>query len=409
MSIAIGCLTGFASAFFLKSLSIAGNWRDEHRWVIWFLPIGGLFVGLIYHYFGKSVEGGNNQIIEEIQEPKKIIPLKMAPLVLFGTVASHFFGASVGREGTAVQMGGSIADQFSRLFKGDKEVRKIILIIGVSCGFSAVFGTPLAGAIFGLEVFFLGKINFKAILPAFIGAITANYIGDISLHWMKGTHTIYIIPDIPKMDIINIGLSIIAGILFGLAGRLFSKSASVFGALFKSKVKYPPLRPFIGGGIIALLFSIDAMWRYAGLGVPVIVESFDHHVLPYDFILKLLFTTFCLGAGFKGGEVTPLFFVGATLGNALSLFIPLPMALLAGMGFVAVFSGAANTPIATIFMGIELFGKDAGVYIAIACVVAYLFSGHTGIYKSQIVGESKHKNTSKDKGFNLGSIKRTFS
>ena len=170
---------------------------------------------------------------------------------------------------------------------------------------------------------------------------------------------------------------------------LFSRSITFWGKLFKSRISYPPLRPFVGGIVIALAVYLLGTTKYIGLGIPTLLSSFNESGMPYDFILKLLFTTFTIGAGFKGGEVTPLFFVGATLGNALAFVLPLPMALLAGMGFVAVFAGATNTPIACTLMGIELFGAGNAVYLGTACFVAYLFSGHTGIYTSQIVGSPK--------------------
>ncbi|WP_448518940.1 chloride channel protein, partial [Rhodoflexus sp.] len=180
------------------------------------------------------------------------------------------------------------------------------------------------------------------------------------------------------------------GICFGLTALLFSKMAHFWQNLFKNYIHYAPLRPVAGGAIIALAVWASGTTKYIGLGVPTIVAAFADDLPFYDFFVKTLATTFTLGAGFKGGEVTPLFFVGATLGNALSELIPLPVALLAGMGFVGVFAGATNTPIACTLMGIELFGVESGVFIALACVVAYLFSGHTGIYGSQIVGSVKH-------------------
>lgn len=395
----VGILAGSASAFFLISLNWATTWRNNHEWIIWALPAGGLIIGLSYHYWGKEVVKGNNQLIEEFNSPKKIIPFIMAPLVLFGTVATHFFGGSAGREGTAVQMGGSIADQFTKLFKLNNFDRRIILVTGVSAGFASVFGTPLAGAVFALEVFIIGRMRYEALIPSLISAVIAHYA---CLAWGVG-HTHYHIDMVNELSMINILWAVLAGIFFGLAGMTFSKSVHFWNGLFKSKISYPPLRPVIGGAILALVFWLIGT-RYAGLGVPVIVETFEHHVLPYDFAMKILLTTFTLGVGFKGGEVTPLFFIGATLGNALSFFIPLHYALLAGMGFVAVFGAASNTPIACTLMGLELFGMEGGVFIGIACFVAYLFSGHTGIYGSQIVGSMKEDHHKPHKGKHLSGL-----
>ncbi|OIQ21167.1 MAG: chloride channel protein [Flavobacterium sp. MedPE-SWcel] len=400
LALIIGACIGSVTAFFLTSLDWATNWRENHLWIIALLPIGGLAIGLMYHYWGETVVKGNNQLLEEFHSPKKIIPLRMAPLVLLGTIITHFFGGSAGREGTAVQMGGAIADQFTKLFKLKNRDRKIILIMGISAGFAAVFGTPLAGAIFALEVLVLGRVRYEAILPSFLVAVIANYVCEL---W-NVSHTHYAIPTIPEMDIPNLFWTITAGILFGLVALLFSKTTHTFGNLFKNTISYPPLRPFIGGIFIALIVWGLGTTKYIGLGVPTIVDAFNGELPQYDFIIKLLLTAFTLGAGFKGGEVTPLFFIGATLGNALFFFVPLPIALLAGMGFVAVFSGATNTPIACTFMGIELFGVESGLYIGIACMVAYLFSGHTGIYSSQIIGSPKHLLYGRTKGKHLNQL-----
>lgn len=394
----VGALTGSASAIFLWTLEWATTYRETNIWIVWLLPIAGLIIGLSYHYFGKSVVKGNNMLLEEYHSPKKVIPLKMAPLVFLGTILTHLFGGSAGREGTAVQIGGAIADQFTKLFRLSNLDRKILLIAGISAGFSSVFGTPLAGAIFALEVMVIGRVKFDAILPSFLAAVFANYFCDF---WQISHHTHYTISTVAELTPVTVLWALLAGIIFGLTSMLFSKSTHFWGKTLKKLIKYPPLRPVIGGVILAITWYFIGTTKYMGLGVPTIVDAFDINLNSYDFILKLLFTSFTLGAGFKGGEVTPLFFIGATLGNVLIWFIPLPMPLLAGMGFVAVFAGATNTPIACTIMGIELFGIESGVFIALACTSAYLFSGHSGIYSAQIIGSSKHLFHKKEEGLTL--------
>jgi H+/Cl- antiporter ClcA len=386
LSIAVGSgiLVGSASALLLVSLFWATDTREMNKWIIWLLPIGGLVVGLMYHYWGKSVVKGNNQLIDELHSPKDIIPFKMAPLIYIGTVITHLFGGSAGREGTAVQMGGAIVDQLSKVFNFSKSDRKILIVMGISAGFASVFGTPLAGAIFALEVMVIGRMRYDAILPSFLAAVVADYT---CTAWGV-PHTHYHIDLVPQMSGLGFITAIISGIVFGVVSTYFSKGIHFFQDL-AAKIKYAPLRPFFGGIIIAVCVFLLGTTKYIGLGIPTIVEAFEAPLPYYDFAIKILLTTFTIGVGYKGGEVTPLFFIGATLGNALALFLPLPMALLAGMGFVAVFSGATNTPIACTIMGIELFGIEAGVFIGIACVTAYLFSGNNGIYSSQIIGSAK--------------------
>jgi len=379
LSLLIGSLVGSASAFFLVSLRWATQYREMNIWVILLLPLGGLLIGYIYYWLGKGIEKGNNLILEEYYTAKKSIPLKMAPLVLFGTVATHFFGGSAGREGTAIQIGAAIADQFKTLFKLTEKDQKILLIMGISAGFASVFGTPLAGCVFALEVLVIKKINYQAIYPSFLVAFVADVF---CTHIWGVPHTHYYITEIADYTFINIIWTIVAGIAFGITAMSFSLLKGFFKNAFQ-KIKFPPLRPFLGGIVITVFVFAIGSTKYVGLGIPIIEAAFSQQMMPFDFAIKVILTAFTLGAGFKGGEVTPLFFMGATLGSALFLFLPLPMSLLAGMGFVAVFAGATNTPLACIIMGMELFGIEGGVFIAIACLVAYLTSGHTSVYSSQ--------------------------
>ncbi|MCX6331118.1 MAG: chloride channel protein [Bacteroidetes bacterium] len=389
--IIVGGIVGSATALFLISLDRVTLWRSDHIWIVNFLPFIGLAIGLAYYYHGEESKKGNNLIIETHQNVEsgsdsKPIPFIMVPLVFFSTLLTHVGGGSAGREGTAVQMGGAIADQLTRLFKLNTTERKTILIMGISAGFAAVFGTPIAGAIFALEIMSLKKIKQADLLLSIYTAYCAHYI---CLAWQV-KHTIYSITTIPSISFTNLAWTMVAGLIFGLAAFVFIYLGKLFEILF-SKVKFAPLRPFIGGVFIALFIVLFNSTQYIGLGIPSISNAFISPAGNFDFIIKIIITSFTLSAGFKGGEVTPLFFIGATLGNILIWFIPLPMALLAGMGFVAVFAGATNCIIASIVLGIELFGLSSGIFIGLACIMAYFTSGMTGIYASPMKQNLKYQ------------------
>jgi H+/Cl- antiporter ClcA len=379
-------LSGTASAAFLFALDWAGATRDAHPAIIWLLPLAGFAVGWIYLRVGQSVEAGNNLLLDEIHDPRQTVPLRMAPLVAVATVVSHLFGASVGREGTAVQMGGSLADQISHHLRLHPEDRRTLLMAGIAGGFASVFGTPLAGAIFALEVLAIGKLPVRALLPCLLAAGLADRIGQA---WGV-RHTHYPLHELAPTTVHAVFSVLVAGALFGLIGMVFARSTHALGRMVKQRVSYAPLRPLLGGIVVAVaVWALDA-YRYIGLGIPAIVDAF---VQPagWDFLAKLAFTVVSLGTGFKGGEVTPLFFIGATFGNALAPLLDLPFPMLAGLGFVAVFAGAANTPIAGTLMAMEMFGPAIGPFAALACLASYLFSGHAGIYGAQRVGDGKYR------------------
>ncbi|EGT3617330.1 voltage-gated chloride channel protein [Clostridium perfringens] len=381
----IGIFIGGVIAAFLKSLEWATDYRINHGWVLFLLPIGGALVSFLYYKFGRNSVKGNNLIIENINEYCGDIPLRMVPLVFFGTVVTHFFGGSAGREGTGVQIGASIAETIGKLLKLNEEDSKIMLMAGVSGGFSAIFGTPLAGTIFGLEVSVLGKMSYEALIPSFFASIVGNeVVKRLGVH-----HSHYEVFGVPSFSVIILLKIIISAICFGLASKLFSQLTHKLKEIFSNKFKNTSLKSFLGGCIVILLVYIVGSRKYLGLSLPLLSEAFTGHVAPLDFLGKLIFTSITLGAGYQGGEVTPLFVIGSTLGNTLSGILNLSPSFLAALGLVGVFAGATNTPIASFVLGLEMFGLSGAPYLFMACAISYIFSGHTGIYSSQKIGVSK--------------------
>lgn len=399
IAVAIGSMV----ALFLWLLHEATAFRFKHPWLLYLLPVAGLLIHFIYQSVGKSSEKGNNLIMEEIHQPGGGVPKSMAPLILLTTLITHLFGGSAGREGTAVQIGGSIAGMFGAWFKLNRLDMRLVLMAGVAAGFGAVFGTPLTGAIFALEVLTIGRLQYDALMPALLASI----IGDVTVSAWGVHHTQYHIDILPqstyflseylRLDLLLLLKVMTASVAFGLASFLFAGMVQGIKNLMLKLFQFKWMIPIIGGlGIIGLTFILGKP-DYLGLGVePPYPEAVTIPAAFYpqgadlwSWLWKTIYTAITLGTGYKGGEVTPLFYIGATLGNTLAALMNAPVSLFAALGFIAVFAGATNTPLACTIMGVELFGGEHILLFAVACITAYFFSGHSGIYSSQRIAVPK--------------------
>ncbi|MEP7288094.1 MAG: voltage-gated chloride channel family protein [Chloroflexota bacterium] len=383
---AVGVLSGTASAIFLVSLQWATATRLANPGLLFLLPVVGIVLGWLYYRFAGTASRGNNLIIEELHINQASIPLRMAPMVLLGTLLTHLFGGSAGREGTAIQMGGSLADWLQRVLHLNREDRRLMLAAGVSGGFGSVFGTPLAGFVFGLEVQSTGRIRYDGVVPCLVAAI----VGDFVTRAWGVKHAIY-----PRLMPMELDMALLlkvtaAGVVFGLTSLLFIELTHGIKHLVGQLVSWPPLRLFVGGLLVIGLTLLIGSQDYLGLSLPLIQHSVDGTgVVTFAFLLKVVFTAITLGTGFLGGEVTPLFVMGATAGYTMGRLLGVDPAFMASIGFIAVFAGASNTPIACALMGIELFGGGSAIYLMLGSFVAYLAAGHRSIYTTQRVAVPK--------------------
>lgn len=383
----IGVIAGSMSALLLNTNDFLTDTREANPFLIFFLPLGGIVIGYIYKKYGKESDKGNNLVYEHVHHGEGRLPLVMGPIVFISTFITHLFGGSTGREGAAIQMGGSISEAVIRFFKLGKIDRKILLMSGISGGFGSAFGTPLTGAILGMEVVSVGKMKYEALVPCFVSSFVGHFV---TMAWGV-EHEHHVIKSVPELTATIIVKVIAVSILFSFTSVLYTMLRHAIQKTAEKYLKNPITSAFIGGLIIVALVLIIGSRDYTGRGLKMVDQAFEGQVPPLAFLGKLVFTAVTMGTGFRGGEVIPLFFMGATLGNTLSGIIGLPTSFLAALGLIAVFCGASNVPISCFILSIELFEGTGFEFFFIACLVSYIFSGHHSVWPSQKLYEPKSK------------------
>ncbi len=388
LAIPVGVLAGLSSAAFLWLLDLATDTQLDNSWLLWLLPVGGLGVGLINQRSDSITNTGTSAVLAQARTSTTALPRALAPTVLVTTVITHLFGGSAGREGTAVQMSAGLTDQIiAGPLNLDPRQRSALLRVAIAGGFGAVFGVPLAGAVFGLEVVRTKK-NLTVTGPSLglfylaIPALIASVIGDQVVLALGIAHL-----DFPTIAALDWSFSVtaqlvIAGLVFGLAATSFAGLARMMSGLFRIVIPWTVMRPVAGAFVLLALVAVAGSRDYLGLSLGLITDAVTVGVgvSSLAFIGKMLFTAVTLGSGFRGGEVTPLLVIGATLGATVGDFIGAPIATFAALGMLAVFAGAARTPMACVVMGIELFGWSVALPAAVVCVIAHQVVRNHGIY-----------------------------
>ena len=381
LGVVVGVIGGGVAYAFLRTLNWVNTTRNDNENLIYFLPLAGLVIGLMYHHFGERVANGSNLVLEEIHEPGAGVPRRMAPMVFLATAISHLFGASTGREGAGIQITASVADTIAKPFSPSPETRKLLLITAISAAFGGLFGVPIGGMVFALEVQENGRIRYEAMLPALLaGLVGYKIVESLNIkHLVTGT----LVP----VDL-SLGLSwkliVLSGVSSILALAFIQLTHTVHRAAH-SWIKWQPLRPVAGGCIVLILVLISGSRDYLGLSAHLAEGAFAGvvGVAVGAFAWKLVFTSVSLGTGFIGGEMVPLFIIGALAGAQTGRLLNASIPLFAAIGMMATFAAASNTPIACVVIGIELFGAGATLPLALTCVLAYALSGRRGIYHSQ--------------------------
>lgn len=381
----VGIVVGLVSVGFHISIEKATELRIEYSWVIWFLPLGGVAIVWLYQKAGMEKDRGTNFVLEAVRDNNELT-IKTAPLIFISTVITHLFGGSSGREGAALQIGGSISSYMGKVIKLDEKEQRLITMCGMSAGFAALFGTPVTAVIFSMEVITVGVMHYSAIVPCVVSAVVGSY----TAKKLGVPETFFVIKGIPEIGTVVLLKILVLGVLFAAVSMLFCLLLKKTHILYE-KIHNKMFAAFVGGIVIIALTYIFGTKDYNGAGMNVINAAASGEAKPEAFLLKMILTAASLGAGFKGGEIVPTLFVGATFGNVAAEIIGLNPSFGAGLGMVALFCGVTNCPLTSIILSIELFGSEGILFYTIVCAVSYKLSGYYGLYSSQKIVYSKHR------------------
>ncbi|MDE6625530.1 MAG: chloride channel protein [Lachnospiraceae bacterium] len=382
----VGFLVGGVSSVFSWVLTGVTNFREDHRWIFLFLPLAGVVIVFLYHWLGKD-DGGTNQVFSTVRSQDEV-PFHAAPLIFIATAITHLVGGSAGREGAAIQLGGSIGNQLGHWIKLDDEDRHVVVMCGMSAAFAALFGTPMAAAIFAMEVVSVGVMYYTALMPCVISALIAsNFAASLGIH-----PEVFHVADIPRLTMLN-GLKMgLIAIACAAVSVVFCIALKQTGKLFHQRLRNHYVRVVVCSLIIILLTLCLRTDAYMGAGIGIIESAIHQGTVNYfAFFWKMLLTVLTMRAGFRGGEIVPSFTIGAALGCELGLFIGISPSLCAAAGMVAVFCGVTNCPITSILIAFELFGFEGAAYYLIAVSISYAVSGYYSLYKDQTIVYSKYK------------------
>ena len=382
----VGAVVGIVGVFFHICVEKATEIRVEMPWLIWLLPIGGTAIVFLYKKTGMEKDRGTNLVLDAVRSNEPL-NIKTAPLIFVSTVITHLFGGSSGREGAALQIGGSIASYVGTHIKLDEKDQRIITMCGMAAGFSALFGTPVAAVVFAMEVVSVGVMYYSAIVPCIIASAVGAYIASV---FDIAPTSFSIIGSIPTIELLTIFKVIVLAVLCAAVSMLFCLTLKKTHKLY-DKIPNKTVAAIVGGLAVAILTFIIGTTDYNGAGMDVIGRAVAGEAEYEAFILKIIFTALTLGAGFKGGEIVPTLFVGATFGNVAGKLLGLGGSFGAGLGMAALFCGVTNCPLTSLILSIELFGTEGLIYYAVACAVSYKLSGYYGLYSAQKIVYSKHR------------------